>query len=258
MAEKSGRREQQIQEEQYCFPYHYLPQLRSGSFFQHAYWSWGFRYLGGMRVAKALCDAETYESLLDLGCGDGRFISELARAQPTVHAMGIDYSERAIALASALNPGLEYHAADILTDDLSGRQFDVVTMIEVIEHIPPLDLPRFLERAISFLKPGGRLVITVPHRNRPVSEKHFQHFDSAMLKKMLSPHLRDLQFQPFDFPSSVLNLWFRIIGRTGMYFLITWQPLLDAFYNYYIARCLYGDDESKCARIACVGRRPIA
>jgi SAM-dependent methyltransferase len=251
-------KEQQIQEEQYTFPYHYLPHLEEGNFRQHAYWSWGYRYLAGMLVARKLCDEEDWSSLLDLGCGDGRFISELSRDGSGRSLLGVDFSERAIALARAMNPCLEYRVADILDDDLDGRQFDVVTLIEVIEHIPPQELDAFVERAVSFVKPGGRLVITVPHRNRPVGEKHFQHFDSSALTALLDDLVDDLRFQPFDFFSRPLDLWFRFIGRTGRYFLITWQPLLDAFFRYYMRRCLFGQDESLCSRIACVGWKPEA
>ncbi len=250
-------KQQRIQEEQYELPYHYMPQIREGHFSQHAYWSWGYRYLGGMHVAKSLCDRERWSSLLDLGCGDGRFISELAKDSDEDRRLtGIDYSKRAIALAKALNPGLDYRVSDIIRDDPGTEKYDVVTLIEVIEHIRPDDLPAFVESAVSFLRPGGRLVLTVPHRNNPVGSKHFQHFDSEMLSALLDKHLDDLQFQPFDFFSRFLDIWFRLIGRTGQFFVITWPPLLNAFYRHYLSKCLLGDDESKCGRIACVGRKP--
>lgn len=249
-------KEQEIQEEQYGFPYHYLPHSGNGAFRQHAYWSWGFRYLGGMHVARSLCDQEPFSSLLDLGCGDGRFVSEMSRERTGKKFLGVDYSKRAIELARALNPDLDYRVADITKEGIGDGQFDVVTMIEVIEHIPPDELPVFLERAVSFLRPGGRLILTVPHRNNPVSDKHFQHFDSQMLRELLAPHLTGLDFQPFDFFSRSLDIWFRLLGRTGKYFLITWQPLLNAFYRYYLRHCVYGDDESRCSRIACVGWKP--
>jgi SAM-dependent methyltransferase len=248
---------QHIQEEQYSFPYHYLPQAGNGTFHQHAYWSWGYRYLGGMHVVKTLCDEESYDSLLDIGCGDGRFIRELSAIAPTKRLMGVDYSERAIALAKGMNPDLNYRAVDITTNHLDGQQFDVVTLVEVIEHIPPNELPRFIACAVSFLRPGGRLILTVPHRNNPVGFKHFQHFDSQTLQDLLGEHLDDLRFLPFDFFSRKLDIWFRLLGRSGQYFLITWKPLLSAFYNFYINRCVYGDDESKCGRIACIGRKPL-
>lgn len=248
--------EQQIQDDQYAIPYHYLPTLGPNSFQQHAYWSWGYRYLGGMTVARSLCDEEPYSSLLDIGCGDGRFIRDLGRDAGTRKLLGVDYSERAINLAKGLNPQLDYRVCDILVDDLGGEKFDVVTAIEVIEHVPPDVLPQFLARAVEFLRPGGRLVITVPHRNKRLNEKHFQHFDSTMIATLLDPHLEGIRFQPFDFPSRILDLWFRLLGRTGQYYLVTWKPALAAFYRYYVNRCLFDGDESKCWRIACVGRKP--
>lgn len=247
--------EQKIQEDQYAFPYHYLPYIERNEFHQHAYWSWGFRYLGGMHVVNSICNEESYESLLDLGCGDGRFISNLSRASSTVKLLGVDYSKRAIGFAKAFNPALDYRAVNIMDDDLGGSKFDVVTLIEVLEHIPPEDLPEFVERAVSFLRPGGRLVSTVPHKNKPVSGKHFQHFDSTQLTILLSPYLEDLKFQPFDVPSKFLNIWFRLMGGSGEYFIVTWRPLLSAFYKYYLCRYLFGQDEHKCSRIACVGRK---
>lgn len=248
---------QEIQEEQYALPYHYLPQINDGDFRQHDYWSWGFRYLGGLHVARTLCDEEDYASLLDLGCGDGRFLSELAK-QPDkeLRLMGVDYSERAISIAKALNPTIDYRHANIISDDVDTEAFDVLTLVEVIEHIPPDELEIFVERAIEKLKPGGRLVLTVPHRNSPTNPKHFQHFDSGMLRELLEGRLEDLKLVPFDFFSRFLDIWFRLLGRTGKYFLVTWQPLLNAFYRYYINNCLLGGDESRCRRIACVGRKP--
>jgi SAM-dependent methyltransferase len=248
-------KEQQIQEDQYAYPYHYLPQDIGGDFRQHAYWSWGYRYLGGIHVVKRLCNEEDWSSLLDMGCGDGRFAGDLSRQWPERRILGVDYSVRAINLAKAMNSSEDFTALDILRDSVPEREFDVVTLIEVIEHIPPADLNEFVRRAISLLRPGGRLILTVPHRNARLTDKHFQHFDSTILRDLLSEHLQDLHFQPFDFFSRPLDLWFRLMGRTGKYFLVTWQPLQNAFFRYYIRKCLYGDDESRCMRIACVGRK---
>ena len=246
------KNEQIVQENEYQFPYHYIPVLENGSFRQHFYWSWGFRYLGGMRVARELCFQEHFESLLDLGCGDGRFLKEMRLHTAGQRLVGIDYSERAICLARALNPGTDYRCMNISKAELPDDRFDIVSLIEVIEHIPPDDLPEFISVAANLLQPNGRLVITVPHTNQVVGKKHFQHFNSASLKELLDPHFSEIKFQPFDFPSRVLGLWFRFLGRSGKVFLVTWPPLLKKFHGYYIRNCLIGTDEKKCQRIACV------
>lgn len=249
-------KEQTIQEEQYDLPYHYFPRVLNGGFSQAVYWSWGFRYLGGLRVAEELCNQESWESLLDIGCGDGRFMAEMARAHPNQELVGIDYSNRAISLAKAMNPDLDFRVCNILKENFDAGLFDVVTLVEVIEHIPPAELEAFIERAVAKIKPGGRLILTVPHCNKTLNIKHFQHFNSAGLSKLMEPHFGELSFQPFDFSSILLKLWFMGLGNSGKYFVVTWPALLERFYRYYLEHCLYGNDETKCGRIACVGSKP--
>ncbi|MDZ7736258.1 MAG: class I SAM-dependent methyltransferase [Gammaproteobacteria bacterium] len=246
--------QQKLQEEEYQYPYHYIPVCEDELFHQHRYWAWGFRYLGGLKLVTDLCEKQSAESLLDLGCGDGRFLSEIYQRWEDKRLLGVDYSERAIALANALNPEIEYKAVDILSDQLD-ETFDIVTLIEVIEHIRPEHLELFIQRVVSCIKPKGRLVLTVPHINKKVSKKHFQHFDSSKLYELLSPYFEELQFYPFDRSNRILKWWFRLIGGHGRYYLITWPWLLSAFYRYYLSTCLYGIEEAECERIACVARR---
>lgn len=248
--------EQKIQEVQYAFPYHHVPRATTDGFAQHIYWSWGFRYLGGIKAVKDLCESEDYESLLDIGCGDGRFIADLAHHGTNKRLRGVDYSDRAIALAKALHPEGDYIAADISSEDLGGEKFDVVTLIEVLEHIPPPDLPDFVARCASFLRPGGRIVVTVPHKNKPLNPKHFQHFDSDGLRNILRIQFEDIRFRFLDASSRLLQLWLRLLGGRGEHFVVTWGPALQAFYDFYLARGLYADREANCARLACVARKP--
>ena len=46
----------------------------------------------------------------------------------------------------------------------SGMTFDVVTMLAVLEHIPPAEYPAFSAGVWQYLKPGGSLIITVPSK----------------------------------------------------------------------------------------------
>lgn len=247
--------EQEIQEIEYEFPYHYVPTVGEQGFRQHFYWSWGFRYLGGLQIAQELSFESTCESLLDIGCGDGRFLQQVSSQYDGTRLLGIDYSQKAVSLAKALSPHVEFQCLDILAGEPLSEEFDVVSLVEVIEHIPPESLPDFISKAAEYLNPTGRLVLTVPHVNQIVGDKHFQHFDSVSLRALLDPHFTDIEFYPFDYPSRILGLWFRLLGRAGKYFIITWPPILNKFHAYYRRHCLYGKDESTCMRIACVAKR---
>ena len=57
---------------------------------------------------------------------------------------------------------VELHLGDILAGPLpvAGESFDAVLFCDVIEHLPPPDVPTILERLAALLAPGGRLVVS--------------------------------------------------------------------------------------------------
>lgn len=87
-------------------------------------------------------------SLLDLGCGEGFTLDAFCRAGVDCEMTGIDLSEDALAFARSRLPSqiqLECANATTLADD--GRTFDVVVMLEVLEHIEqPEQMFEVLER----------------------------------------------------------------------------------------------------------------
>lgn len=246
--------EQCIQEEQYAYPYHYIPQQDSNTFSQTHHWSWGFRYLGGLRVVIDILQGIAFESLVDIGCGDGRFLREVASAYPGVDLLGIDYSRRAVELASAMNPGLHYERHDLLDSPLP-RQFDVASLIEVLEHIRPDQVGSFIEAAGKTIKDDGHLILTVPHTNKRITTKHFQHFTSEGLRGLLSDRFTDLTFIPFDTKSVLLEALLLLLGGHGKHYVITNARLIGWFNNLYQRRFLYTGEEARCLRIAAVGRK---
>ncbi len=100
--------------------------------------------------------------LLDLGCGPGTFLGNLAR--PVESALGIDLAEPQIAYAREhyARPGIEFRVADVRSAALEG-QFDAAVSIEVIEHLPPDEVHGFLKDAYSALRPGGHLILSTPN-----------------------------------------------------------------------------------------------
>ena len=54
------------------------------------------------------------KSMLDIGCGDGRFLSQFSNCNNRV---GIDFSEKMIALAEARNPELQFSNIDLNQKD---------------------------------------------------------------------------------------------------------------------------------------------
>lgn len=206
--------------------------------------------MGGMQVVLDQLESSDCKTLLDLGCGDGRFLREVGVFNK-YNAVGVDYSKRAIDLARAMNPNLDYRVHNILEADLPSK-FDVVTSVEVLEHIP-LDLfDDFVDKMLGCLVPGGHCIITVPHTNKVLSEKHFQHFNSEKLRKVFSDRGNIVRMQPFDSNARWFEYLIRLLGGDGSRYLITHRGLWAWIYRKYQDSLLYVDNEDSCLRIMCV------
>ncbi len=94
--------------------------------------------------------------LLDVGAATGHFVGMAAHAG--WEAQGIDISAHSVALGVA--KGLKMERATL--DDFSAptASFDVLTLWDVIEHVP--DPFAALDRSAALLKAGGYLVINTP------------------------------------------------------------------------------------------------
>ena len=245
---------QVLQDEQYDYPYHYIPEWKKEYFTQTHYWAWGFRYLGGIRVVLDRLSNIYFDSLIDIGCGDGRFLREVSRYYPTANLLGVDYSERAIRLAKAMSPHLNYRVLDITREHLPGA-FDVATLIEVIEHIPPYELQDFIDSVMSTIRPNGWLILTAPHTNKPVSRKHYQHFSSDSLNSLFEPYCSNLVYFPFDRKSLLLSVMHRLLGGNGKHFVITNKRIQGWFFRLYTNRYLYSPTEKSSLRICMLCRK---
>jgi len=139
-------------------------------------------YLSMLSIIKDMLQPFAGKKILDAGCGDGRFCYEMSREN--VDILGIDYSERAVRFARAFNPSVE-----ILCGDLSQmsflEEFDIIVIVEVIEHIPPKNIASVLKSLSKALKHDGRLLVSVPTSNDQTAKKHYQHFTQESLEQLL-------------------------------------------------------------------------
>ncbi len=105
-------------------------------------------------------------NICDIGCGGGILSSQLAREGGKVTA--IDAAPKLIKVAKlhALEANLDIDYKVELSSETvnnSGAAFDLVTCMELIEHVPE---PRLLvEDCAQLLKPGGTLIISTLNRN---------------------------------------------------------------------------------------------
>ena len=179
---------------------------------------------------------------------------ELALRFKNRRVLGVDYSERAIGLAKAMNhdlPQLRFEQLDITAPHpLPGS--DAAILMEVFEHIPPADAGEFLRGVHSLLVPGGTLLLTVPHVNHALEPKHFRHFTAASLSEALEEQFEIVEIIPFEREGLARKLLNFLLGNR--LFILNQGRLRDWLYRYYKQRLFHVESESSCRRLFVLAR----
>jgi 2-polyprenyl-6-hydroxyphenyl methylase/3-demethylubiquinone-9 3-methyltransferase len=102
--------------------------------------------------------------ILDVGCGGGLLSEPLARMGATVTAIDAGEETIAAAKAHAGGQGLKVDYRAMAAEDLAatGRQFDAVIAMEVIEHVA--DVTGFTAALVGLTRPGGALLLATMNR----------------------------------------------------------------------------------------------
>jgi len=105
-------------------------------------------------------------SVIDIGCGAGVLAESLTRLG--AHVTGVDLSEKLLTIARAhaqqqgLNVDYRFISAEQLAEQQPGA-FDVVTCLEVLEHVPRPD--ELVATSGRLLRPGGHAFFATIDRN---------------------------------------------------------------------------------------------
>lgn len=118
--------------------------------------------LNRCRAAWSVFPRGTLRSILDVGCGDGYFCHWVGERTEASRIAGVDVSTERLARAVRRYPEVEFRQAEVLRLPFAAGEFDVVSCIEVLEHLPDpaaalAELGRVAARGV---------VVTVPDRQR--------------------------------------------------------------------------------------------
>lgn len=144
-----------------------------------------------------LIDIQEDFSILDIGCGYGNIIAELAQSIPNGKAIGIDISQNMISLANATYPSSHFknlHFMNVDAEKMSFPEmsFDLIICTNVLMWIRKPK--KVLELMGSYLKVGGQILIFTYPKTTPyavlfekVLNKDFPEFkNQSAVKTMLA------------------------------------------------------------------------
>jgi 2-polyprenyl-3-methyl-5-hydroxy-6-metoxy-1,4-benzoquinol methylase len=120
-----------------------------------------FTHQTRMRKSKRLVTRHLTASatVLDYGCGQGRFLHELAidirNRQPEAQVSLLGYDPFTTT---------KFEGYRVVSDvnEFDAESVDVLTSLEVCEHLTDAELQEFINLAVKVLTPKGRLLVSVP------------------------------------------------------------------------------------------------
>lgn len=121
------------------------------------------RDLAALRLGRSLDAMEGHTgSLLEIGCGAGRYLRAFRHYRPDLELHGCDISHIALEEAEKADPKheIDYKLGDALNLPYEDNSFDIVLLFDVFEHVT--DVGKAADEVARVLKPGGVFHCFVP------------------------------------------------------------------------------------------------
>lgn len=142
----------------------------------------------------------TNKTVLDVGTGRGHGAHYLAQHQAK-SVLGIDYAKKSIKQAQKTFhlPNLKFQLLNAFNLSSLPQKFDLITAFELIEHLPPEQLPFVIPSLSKRLRPNGTCLISTPNRfisspqQKPSNPFHYQEFTPSELPALFKPYFSKLK-----------------------------------------------------------------
>lgn len=157
---------------------------------------------------------------LDVGCGAGLLAEPLARLGANVTGLDAAPENIAVARAHAGGQGLDidYRLDELPVLEAEGKRFDLVTSMEVIEHVTDPDM--FVGGLARALAPGGLMVVSTPNRTLQ-SRLALITLGEGLGRIPRGTHDWSKFLTPDELEQSLRKAGLRVIDRRGLTFSLT-------------------------------------
>ncbi|MCU6432668.1 bifunctional 2-polyprenyl-6-hydroxyphenol methylase/3-demethylubiquinol 3-O-methyltransferase UbiG [Undibacterium sp. Jales W-56] len=166
------------------------------------------------------------KKVIDVGCGGGILAESMAKKGAEV--TGIDLSEKALKVADlhGLESGIRVRYEKIAAEDMAAReteQFDVVTCMEMLEHVP--NPASVIQACYRMVKPGGHVFFSTLNRN--LKSYLFAVIGAEYLLQLLPKGTHDYAkfITPAELSQAIRNAGLQVEALKGM----SYNPLTQIY-----------------------------
>ena len=180
--------------------------------------------------------------VLDVGCGSGWLAHQCTDFGASVFAIDIGI-EGVRGARDRYTDVRYYQVGDLYSLPFVDEKFDALVLSEVLEHLE--DIPKALSEAARVLKPGGRIIVSVPHKEKIIrhlcihcnkftpGNAHLHSFDVQVLKGLCHDAGFSVSSTYYTGNKLLEVCGFPLLSRRWPYRF--WQ-LLDSFANLLLKR----------------------
>lgn len=136
------------------------------------------------------------KNILDVGCFAGSFLGGIPESVFS-EQLGVDILDNQIQYAQK-QYGTSFRKFETYTHKIEiETRFDVITLIEVIEHLGENEIYNLFSQLLGLLKPGGIIIVTTPNylSTWPVLEILLNHFSDVRYEEQ---HLTKFNYINFE------------------------------------------------------------
>ena len=134
-------------------------------------------------------DIKPQDVLLEIGCGPGQILIPLTFL--VSEATGVDHPAVCSTLERRVRlENLNLIGGNFLDVDFQDKSFDKILCYSVVSTLPALELEDFVDKAMSLLKPGGRMLIgdiaNIDKKSRFIESETGKEFERDWRERRLS------------------------------------------------------------------------
>ena len=174
--------------------------------------------MGGLLPEQPEQAIKELHDVLDIGCGPGGWVLEMAYANPDMHATGIDVSQGMINYANTLAhanglDNVRFHVANAM-DPLGfpDASFDLVNARQIEGAIPTAAWPGMLKEMVRVSRAGGTIRITSVEWGGVTNSTAYQTFHRLMIRGFMGVGLNHIPDERMYGATAMLSRYLRDAG----------------------------------------------